>query len=134
MRVLEKQSVPEGVVPSVHASISDTYANVVKAGIVEPLFGYVRSVAGNTVHIAPSKSSPPTATVENVDDVIFCTGFTPALQYLNESLQEKIGLSDDTLQPIILHRDVLHPDLPGLYFVGMYRGPYFAVVELQAVR
>jgi hypothetical protein len=28
---------------------------------------------------------------------------------------------------------MLHPVLPGLYFVGMYKGPYFGVIELQAV-
>lgn len=28
---------------------------------------------------------------------------------------------------------MIHPDLPGLGFVGIYRGPYFGVMEKQAV-
>lgn len=133
-------------VPSVHASISDSYANAVRAGYVEPVCGYVHSGTGNTLHIAPSKPphSEPSEAIEHVDDVILCTGFTPALEYLEPTLRDTIGLDatgagsstgarDDALQPLLLHRDVMHPDLPGLYFVGMYRGPYFAAVELQAV-
>jgi len=33
---------------------------------------------------------------------------------------------------MILYNATLHPNLPGLYFVGMYKGPFFAVMELQA--
>jgi hypothetical protein len=38
----------------------------------------------------------------------------------------------DQLQPTLLHRQVFHPALPGLAFVGHYRGPYFPVMELQS--
>jgi dimethylaniline monooxygenase (N-oxide forming) len=27
---------------------------------------------------------------------------------------------------------MFHPDLPGLTFIGHYRGPYFPVMELQS--
>jgi hypothetical protein len=126
-------------VPSVHASISDNYSNAVRDGTVRPVRGYVHSGVGNTLYLTPTSttSTSPTSTattaIEDVDDVILCTGFTPELNYLDAPLRETIGLSADPLQPLLLHRDVMHPDLPGLYFVGMYRGPYFAVVELQAV-
>ena len=39
---------------------------------------------------------------------------------------------DDRLQPTLLHKQVFHPALPGLAFVGHYRGPYFPVMELQS--
>lgn len=142
MRAAEAASHPASVeytVPSVHASISDNYAQSVRAGFIQPVCGYVRSGTGSTLHVTPVNAKPDSATaaerIEDIDDVILCTGFTPALEYLDGALRETIGFShQDTLQPLLLHRDVAHPDLPGLYCVGMYRGPYFAVLELQAVR
>jgi hypothetical protein len=110
---------------------------MVRAGLIKILQGYVRSGTGDALHLTPDKdstnSASSSATLSGVDDVIMCTGFTPALDYLDRPLQETLGLAADALQPLLLHRDVMHPALPGLYFVGMYRGPYFAVVELQAV-
>jgi hypothetical protein len=110
---------------------------MVRAGLVKIMQGYVRSGNGNALHLTQEKDSPnaapTTATLGGVNDVIMCTGFTPALDFLDSSLQETLGLAADALQPLLLHRDVMHPAVPGLYFVGMYRGPYFAVVELQAV-
>ena len=41
---------------------------------------------------------------------------------------------DDWPQGVILHKCVWHPALPGLAFVGMFRGPFFATIELQARR
>ena len=113
-----------------------------RAGYVELVHGYVHSASDNSVQVAhTSPNAPVEQTVENakdvlreVDDIILCTGFSPCLDFLEQSLLHTIGFdAQEALQPLLLHRDVLHPQLPGLYFVGMYRGPYFAVVELQAV-
>jgi dimethylaniline monooxygenase (N-oxide forming) len=32
----------------------------------------------------------------------------------------------------IAHRTVMHPELPNLSLVGLYRGPFFGIIELQA--
>ena len=123
-------------VPSVQASISNNYSNAVRAGLVDIQQGYLHSAEGDIVYLSSSKhsQSAPLTTLEGVDDVILCTGFTPELGYLDKALQDAIGLSaESSLQPLLLHRDVMHPAVSGLYFVGMYRGPYFAVLELQAV-
>ena len=32
----------------------------------------------------------------------------------------------------MLYKCTFHPDLPNLAFTGVYRGPYFGVIELQA--
>lgn len=115
---------------------------MVKAGYVQVVQGYVRCGQGSSVQVAPTRENipsgsavPPGCTVlDNVDDLILCTGFSPALDFLEPSLREQLQYNpDDSFQPLLLHRDVMHPAIPGLYFVGMYRGPYFAGVELQAV-
>lgn len=79
-------------------------------------------------------SASKTINLENVDDIILCTGFSPSLDFLDTSLLTTLQYDrNDSLQPLILHRELIHPDVPGLYFVGMYRGSYFATMELQAV-
>jgi dimethylaniline monooxygenase (N-oxide forming) len=69
----------------------------------------------------------------DVDDVIFCTGFRARLPYLGPDLPARLDFRpDDPLQPLLLHKCVFHPDLPGLACVGLYRGAFFATMELQA--
>ncbi len=67
------------------------------------------------------------------DAVILCTGFTAALPFLDLPTLDTIGFDPaDQLQPKLLHRNMFHPDLPGLTFIGHYRGPNFPVMELQS--
>ena len=70
-----------------------------------------------------------------IDDIICCTGFRPSLDFLDtELLQAMEYNAQDTFMPFLLHRAVLHPARPqDLAFVGMYRGPYFGIIEMQAV-
>ncbi len=63
------------------------------------------------------------------DVVIWCTGYRPELSILTPAQRGIIGYGR---QPLLLHDCTFHPDLPGVAFVGLYRGPYFAVMELQA--
>lgn len=39
---------------------------------------------------------------------------------------------NDSFAATTLAWDTLHPELPNLGFCGMYRGPYFGIMELQA--
>jgi dimethylaniline monooxygenase (N-oxide forming) len=71
---------------------------------------------------------------ENADVVIFCTGYSvSSLSFLDKAIANTIELnSRDQLQPLLLYKSTFHPKLPGIAFVGMYRGPYYAIMELQA--
>jgi len=72
-------------------------------------------------------------TREDFDAVIFCTGYVSCLPFLTEEVRETLEFDPlDQLQPVILHRQVFHPHLPGLAFVGYYRGPYLPIMELQS--
>ena len=73
--------------------------------------------------------------IADVDDIILCTGFRPQLDFLDDSILANLKYdSKESFSPLILYREMMHPSEPGLYFVGMYRGPYFAVMEMQAVQ
>ena len=72
-------------------------------------------------------------TRQDLDGVILCTGFTAALPFFDRPVLNAIGFdAKDQLQPKLLHRNMFHPDLPGLTFIGHYRGPNFPVMELQS--
>lgn len=68
-----------------------------------------------------------------VDDVIYATGYAPRLEMLPADIRAAVGYDpDDRLQPVLLAQSVFPDGIPGMAFVGMYRGPYFGVMELQA--
>eukprot|EP00939_MAST-03C_sp_MAST-3C-sp1_P000597 g597.t1 len=67
------------------------------------------------------------------DTVIMATGYRPALSFLSPAILKTLEFEpSDWLQPLVLADCVWHPELSNLAFVGMYRGPYFAAIELQA--
>ncbi len=72
-------------------------------------------------------------TRQDFDAVVFCTGYISSLPFLNPEVLQKLEFNpSDQLQPVILHRQVFHPEMPGLAFVGYYRGPYLPIMELQS--
>lgn len=69
----------------------------------------------------------------DLDAVVMCTGYTTTLPFFEQSVLRVLEFDpSDRLQPTLLHKQVFHPALPGLFFVGHYRGPFFPVLELQA--
>ncbi|CAM4782547.1 unnamed protein product [Rotaria magnacalcarata] len=69
-----------------------------------------------------------------VDDIlILCTGYRPCLEFFSKDILKQLSyLHDDVFCPIILHRNIFHTNLPNLAFIGMYRGPFWAIIELQS--
>ncbi|WP_461589761.1 NAD(P)-binding domain-containing protein, partial [Winogradskyella sp.] len=67
------------------------------------------------------------------DYVICCTGFFPDLSFLPNKLLKEIKFQRGNLfQPHILYKGTLPIKTKTVGFVGMYRGPYFGIMELQA--
>jgi dimethylaniline monooxygenase (N-oxide forming) len=69
--------------------------------------------------------------VEEVDAIIFGTGYDLHLPFLSASIKRTLDI--DSLHAD-LYKFTFHPDLPGLSFAGMFDqiGPYFPTLELQA--
>lgn len=68
----------------------------------------------------------------DADAVIFCTGYTstmPRFPFMEKMIGYK---AQDMFQPTLMNKATLHPQFPSLAMVGMYRGPYFGTMELQA--
>ncbi|CAG9318582.1 unnamed protein product [Blepharisma stoltei] len=67
------------------------------------------------------------------DAVIVCTGFEVDLTFLDEKILEIINYDGhDNVIPITGFLNTIHPDLPGLGFVGLFRGVFIGTYELQA--
>jgi hypothetical protein len=90
------------------------------------------------------KASIKTTLLPNVTSVICCTGYLPDLESCCGRLDDDDDDGDlsilktieydpnDTFSPMTTYLETLHPKLTNFAFVGMYRGPYMGVVELQA--
>lgn len=65
---------------------------------------------------------------ETVDAIVCATGYRLDIPYLAGELRSRLG------PDLRLHLRTLHPDLPGLGFIGQFalQGPYFPLLELQA--
>jgi cation diffusion facilitator CzcD-associated flavoprotein CzcO len=123
-------------------AISDEYKSMVRAGKIEVIAGrYVdyhpsmeSGVNKTVINLLKNEESAQVLIEDSIDQTILCTGYSPDVSYLDSALRSILQYSPEhTLLPMILYKEQFHPSLPGLHFVGMYKGPYFGVMELQAV-
>lgn len=106
--------------------VSDNYLNEVKSQQIKIQCNQIKEFDENGIIFADGTRIEP-------DAVIFSTGYKLDLGYLDKQTLDQLGFSpDDQLQPLLLYKCTMHPDVPNLTFAGVYRGPYFAVMELQA--
>ncbi|UJR13464.1 hypothetical protein I4U23_000478 [Adineta vaga] len=110
--------------------ISDMYAQWTRAGKIILQEGRLMEIdADGTLKLNNGFRFPTTCN----DILILCTGYRPCFDYFSKDILENLSYkSDDLFCPLILHRSVFHPTLPNLAFVGMYRGTFWAIIELQA--
>ncbi len=123
-------------------SISDEYKSMVCAGKIVVIPGRyinhstIQSSSGTRINLKNGcDNNDYSSDIDDViDQTIFCTGYSPDVSFFDSSILSTLQYSsEDNLLPMILYKEQFHPSLPGLHFVGMYKGPYFGVIELQAV-
>jgi len=111
--------------------------NVLEAGITQnqhflPLVAegrivarpWMSSVQGRSVRFCDGTSA-------EADALVFGTGFQLDLPFLTDEHARALNIDGEHID---LYAHTLHPDLPGLAFLGLYDivGPAFPVLELQA--
>jgi thioredoxin reductase len=67
--------------------------------------------------------------VEKVDKIVYCTGYKISFPFFDHDLLDPSG--DNRIE---LYRRVVHPDLPGLHFIGLIQplGAIMPIAELQS--
>jgi len=131
-------------------AISDLFLDLVSNGSIQVVKGRLEGLAdnGNGIKVSRQTKGPNGSdavvqeeeVVSGVSHLICCTGYSPDLEsYCEEDGDSSSNIletirydSDDAFSPMTTYLETLHPDLPNLAFVGMYRGPYMGAVELQA--
>ncbi|CAL1134034.1 unnamed protein product, partial [Cladocopium goreaui] len=105
--------------------ISDDFVQAVKSGQVELRTLRVQEVRGRLVIFSDGSQ-------EEFDQLLLATGYRLDLPFLPDKVRKFLQLeTEDQLQPLILAHGVWHPKIPQMAFVGLYRGPFFAALELQ---
>jgi dimethylaniline monooxygenase (N-oxide forming) len=76
---------------------------------------------------------PHSYIADQYDLKIYCTGYQLSLGYMHPAILQALQFNnEDQFLPIMLHKCTWNPYLPNMAFVGMYRGPYLPIMELQA--
>lgn len=124
-------------------AVTDHYAEFVRAGDIIPTQGRVSAaqwVADATTEgsgiIEIKTREGRSTTIDNIAAVVLATGFSPfeSLAFLPEDVRATLEYTEnDTVFPLVLNeKGTWNPKVPDLGFVGMYRGPYWGVMEMQA--
>lgn len=104
-------------------TLSQNYLPLIAEGRIEQK-PWITEVHGQRVSFGDGTS-------EEVDALIFATGYDLNLPFLSEELRRTLNVD---ARHVDLHRFTFHPDLEGLAFIGLFEvgGPFFPLLELQA--
>ncbi|MCP3658858.1 MAG: NAD(P)-binding domain-containing protein [Bacteroidetes bacterium] len=109
--------------------ISDNYLDYIKSDKIELIKGKCTDYYNNELIINKNK----TKEFLKMDALIACTGYKTDLSFLSDDIKNKIKYRpDDIKKPAILYKTVFHPELEGMAFIGLYRGTYWGILEMQA--
>jgi lysine/ornithine N-monooxygenase len=132
-------------------AISDYYLDMIVQRDIEVVHGRFEGLAATTTtgsndgngNNEENEHTKPTWQIESptgqpiylrdIDKVICATGYESNLQeYLHPDILKTLEYDqNDLFCPMSSCWDTLHPELPNLFFCGMYRGPYMGIMELQ---
>lgn len=114
---------PAATLSEAGVAVSQHFLPFVAEGriIVKP---WIRSIEGETVRFMDGS-------VEQVDAIIFGTGYVLHLPFLSPDLHQTLGID---AHHIDLYQYTFHPQTPGLAFMGLFEliGAGFPMLELQA--
>ncbi|KAJ6013631.1 FAD-dependent pyridine nucleotide-disulfide oxidoreductase [Penicillium herquei] len=121
-------------------AIGNDYAEFVRSGAIQATMGRAVSVKYDPqtelATITINTASGQTKILENIAAVVMATGYTPfdALSFLPEDVLSTLEYNtEDPFLPLVLDKGgTIRSEVPELGFVGLYRGPYWGVMEMQA--
>jgi cation diffusion facilitator CzcD-associated flavoprotein CzcO len=111
---------PDARLARAHITASSEILARIGQGRVRPK-PWISSLAGSQVRFEDGSA-------EDIDTIVYCTGYRITLPFLATQIVDP----KDNVVP--LYKRVVHPDRPGLYFIGLIdvQGPAHPLSELQA--
>jgi Family of unknown function (DUF6314)/Flavin-binding monooxygenase-like len=115
-------------------SISEDFLNLAIDRKIEIMNGRVTTAARDTTDGDRITLQLIDGSIVNgIESIIICTGYRCGVDFLSSEILTSLQYDkSDSFSPFIACYDAVHPGLPCLGLVGMYKGPYFGVMELQA--
>eukprot|EP00536_Pseudo-nitzschia_multiseries_P010042 jgi/Psemu1/202233/e_gw1.294.55.1 len=132
-------------------AINDYFLDLVIDGTIEIVHGRFEGITDDETGLRISSTCQDELVLSGVTSLVCCTGYMPDLESccgtqeeedpepesssspLSPSILKTIDYDPtDWFSPMTTHLETLHPELPNLALVGMYRGSYMGVVEMQA--
>ncbi|KAI1652606.1 hypothetical protein F4813DRAFT_304401 [Daldinia decipiens] len=112
-------------------AMSSYYMNFVQSKFIQVTKGKLSSIKGDVAIISPANRK-----LSDIAAVVLATGFDSSLSlsFLPSSVLQAISYSPENpnLPVALAFHGTHHPSLPTLGFVGLYRSPYWGVMEMQA--
>lgn len=108
-------------------AISDRYLECIRGGSITPVkHASISDVFDNSIRVDDSQDIA-------ADVIIFATGYRSQLPFLDQVTKDKFEYQEhDPLMPTLLFNHTLTQNIPGLGFVGFYKGPFWGTLDLQA--
>lgn len=112
---------PEHSLMQAHPTISSTILDRIGHGAIVPKPN-IAELCGDRVRFTDGST-------EAVDVLIYCTGYKVTFPFFDQNF---LAAHDNDLP---LYRRMIHPDYPGLFFIGLYQplGAIFPLAEVQGV-
>lgn len=109
-----------------YVAISDGYLEAINSGKIELKRGKATFLENDRLVLEDQ-------TAIKTDAVVICSGYITCLPFLSKMQLDSLEFSSESqFQPLLLHKGMFNPELTNIAFIGMYRGPYFGVMELQS--
>lgn len=109
------------------------YMDFVRSALIRPHRGRLSKIVGTTAAVSSDGNEE---LITDVAAVVVATGYdpSPSISFLPSSVLETISHSSahPSLPVALAFHGTHHPTLPTLGFVGLYRSPYWGVMEMQA--
>jgi dimethylaniline monooxygenase (N-oxide forming) len=112
---------PDHKIAEAHPTVSSDLLPRIGHGRITPKPNIAR-LEGDSVRFVDGS-------VEQIDRIVYCTGYKISFPFIDPELLDPSG--DNRIE---LYRRVVHPDLPGLYFIGLVQplGAIMPIAELQS--
>lgn len=108
-------------------SISEHYVEYVQQGKIQVKQGEIANFSSTQIHFKDQSA------LENVDAVIFCTGYSGNIDFFDESVKNLLEYdAHDRIEPILLYKSTFHSQFKNLAFLDLFRDTHFLMAELQS--
>jgi len=117
-------------------AISDNYLEFVRSGDIKVMNGKVTMQPENQDNAFVVEEGGVKKVITDVAALVLATGFelAPSLDFLSEDLLQTLQFdpSGDEFPLALNVHSVVSSKVPSLGFVGFYRSPYWATIQMQA--